>query len=112
MRINPKIVIRLGDFEEFKREVISSIDREPKNQKTLFIPPKFMPTIFTVERLRLLKAIHAHPDYGTVKLAELLGRKQEAVSRDLAVLRGLRVITDGTPLKIPSKRPFSLNILF
>ncbi|MEK6954902.1 MAG: hypothetical protein AABX01_07865 [Candidatus Micrarchaeota archaeon] len=113
MRLNANLTIKIVDnFDEFKRAVIGKTGVEESGKTMLYVEQNKMGALFSEERIRLLRAINSHPEDGAVKLAGLLGRKQEAVSRDLAVLRGLGIITDGMPINIPSKKPFSLNILF
>ncbi len=112
-------VIKLGDFEDFKKDALNSIDQPPRGYHLLYLTPKQVPSMFTEQRLRLLKAIHEHPEMGITQLAMLLGRKQEAISRDVGLFRMLGLIKkekDALPEKKANVKrtptPFSLNILF
>ncbi len=93
MKVND-LEVRISDFEGFKNAVRESFGRPPTGKLHLFLEPHKFHSIFTVERIRLLQAIRGHPDFGTVKLAQLLGRKQEAVSRDLSYLRAIGIISN------------------
>ncbi len=93
MKIND-VEVRISDFEGFKRAVLDSIGKPPSGKHHLFLEPHKFHSMFTVERIRLLQAIRDHPDFGTVKLADLLGRKQEAVSRDLSYLKAIGLVSD------------------
>ncbi len=97
-----KVEIRLSGAEGFRREVLDSLKRPVFGRHVLFLEPRQFHSMFTVERLRLLKAIRDNPDFGTVKLANLLGRKQEAVSRDLSYLKAIGIVSD-EPAKQPAR---------
>ena len=88
-----KIEIIIGGFKDFKKTILSEI-REPvkESKKILFLKPSQLHALFSEKRLELLEAISEHPDSGVVELARLLKRKQEAISRDLAILKAIGVI--------------------
>ncbi len=93
MRIN-KVEIRISGAEGFKKEVLDSLKHPVFGRHMLFLEPHHFHSLFTLERIRLLQAIREHPEAGTVKLSELLGRKQEAVSRDLSALKRAGLVSD------------------
>ncbi|MFH1106749.1 MAG: hypothetical protein V1787_02540 [Candidatus Micrarchaeota archaeon] len=106
MRLAPLVIV-IGGFEEFRKDALASFDN-PRGYNSLYLTPKQMHAIFSEQRLRLLKAISEHPDYGVVRLAGLLSRKQAAVSRDVSFLKGLNVISEeplAAPTSIKSVKP-------
>ncbi|MFH0835732.1 MAG: hypothetical protein V1834_01055 [Candidatus Micrarchaeota archaeon] len=101
--------IRIGEFDDFKKAVLNQVGK-PADGKVLFLKPKQFSELFTERRLELIRAIRRHPEAGVVELARVLGRHQEAVSRDLAVLRGPGLVTEGTPLKTSKKKPVEFSV--
>ena len=111
------VVIKLGDYDDFKTDLLRSVDEGPRGYNVLYLTPKQVPSMFTEQRLRLLKAIHEHPEMGVTKLAGLLGRKQEAVSRDVGLFKSLGLLKEEGKDAVPEKKtkrallPFTLNLV-
>lgn len=65
--------------------------------RTLFIfpTPRFFQRFSHQKRIELLRAIKNNPELGVSELAELPGRKQEAVSRDISFLKAWGIIETG-----------------
>lgn len=81
--------IRVGSIEDLKKAVGETIRQPPASDRTiLFVrDAKTISKILSEKRLELMRAIKEHPSYNVTMLANLLKRKQEAVSRDLGVLK-------------------------
>ncbi len=85
------VEIKFGSIEDMKREILES--KEGKKKHVIYLPDaKIFSKIFSPKRIELLRAIRENPELGVSELAELLGRKQEAVSRDISFLRAWGVI--------------------
>ena len=86
--------IRIGGIEELKRAVREDIKHPPTADKTVVFvkDAKTISRILSEKRLELMRAIKEHPDYNVTMLANLLKRKQEAVSRDLGILKGFGLV--------------------
>ncbi|MFH1200676.1 MAG: hypothetical protein V1708_06425 [Candidatus Micrarchaeota archaeon] len=120
----PPIEIRVGELKEIQEESKRWMDRGPHGRSVMFLNPKGVQSIFSEQRLRLIRAIRGHPGFGTVKLAQFLGRKQEAISRDVSFLKEFGVIIDSPQImvaavrnqpsintKAPKGTPFFLSII-
>lgn len=82
--------IKIGNFEDFKELVKRSVDDPKSNtgESILFVrDARTISKILSEKRLELMRAIKQHPEHNVSQLAKLLGRKQEAISRDLAILK-------------------------
>ncbi len=88
------IEIKFGSVEDMKKEVLKS---EGKERHVIYLPDaRTFSKIFSARRIELLRAIKENPELGVSELARLLGRKQEAVSRDIAFLRAWGLIETTT----------------
>jgi len=81
--------IRIGGIEELKKAVSEDIKRPPAADKAIVFvrDAKTISRMLSEKRLELMRAIKEHPDYNVTMLANLLKRKQEAISRDLGILK-------------------------
>ncbi len=68
------------------------------DKPVVFLTPKQFASVFSEKRMELVNAIQRHPHYTVNQLAALLKRKQEAISRDLGVLRSIELVIN-TPAK-------------
>ncbi len=85
------IEIKFGSIQEMKKEILKI--RKNEERHVIYLPDaKVFSKIFSPKRIELLRAIKENPELGISELAELLGRKQEAVSRDISFLRAWGVI--------------------
>ena len=92
MRVR-EVEIKFGSLEDMKREILES---EGKDKNVIYIPDaKVFSKLFSPKRIELLRAIKNNPELGVGELAELLGRKQEAVSRDISFLKAWGIIETG-----------------
>lgn len=84
-----KSEIRIGDIEDLKKAIGKTIKHPSTSDRTIIFvrDAKTISKILSEKRLELLRAIKDHPHYNVSMLADLLKRKQEAVSRDLGVLK-------------------------
>ena len=106
----------VGRFSaEAAQRTLSELKRR-SGPKSLFVlvSSTQLHTLFSERRLELLRAIDDNPELGAVGLAQKLGRKQEAVSRDLAPFRNLGVVTDesrhGPPTHPPGELQFKVTL--
>lgn len=81
--------IRIGSIEDLKKTIGETIRKPPASDRTIIFVrnAKTISKILSEKRLELMRAIKEHPNYNVTMLANLLKRKQEAVSRDLSVLK-------------------------
>lgn len=90
-----KTAVRLGTIEDFRQAVLEVIadptKAEDQPEHTLFIPPEFVPKIFSEERVRIIREIRNH-EYNINDLSKRLGRKRENVSRDLRILKEYGIV--------------------
>jgi len=86
--------IRIGGIEELKKAVREDIKRPPAADKAIVFvkDAKTISRMLSEKRLELMRAIKKHPDYNVTMLANLLKRKQEAISRDLGILKRFGLI--------------------
>ena len=96
--------IRIGGLEDAKKAFHAATEKDA-GKKILFLTPRQLPRVFSEERLKILRAVNRHPEAGVVELARILGRHQEAVSRDLGYLRAVGMVSEGVPVKTPNKKP-------
>lgn len=106
----PPIEIRVGELKDVQEAFRRWTDSGPHGKNIMFLTPKGVQSIFSEQRLRLIRAIREHPDYGVVRLAQLLGRKQEAISRDVAFLKAIGVVKESKQaIPIRVRRPPAIN---
>ena len=86
-----EVTLLVGTKAEFRRHILEATI-EDAGKHYLALEPKQVAKFFSSERMRLLRAIREHPEYGVGQLAEYLGRKQEAISRDVAILRASGIV--------------------
>ncbi len=80
------VEIKFGSIEDMKKEILER--KEGEERHVIYLPDaRTFSKIFSARRIELLRAIKENPELGVSELARLLGRKQEAVSRDIAFLR-------------------------
>ncbi len=109
--------IRVGEFKEIRAEGEKWMKEFHPGKHTMFLTPNALHSMFSEERLRLIIAIRKHPDFGVVRLAEHLGRKQEAVSRDVSSLKAYGIIGESGIETAKLKKmkaapaPFTFNII-
>jgi len=85
------VEIKFGSIEDMKKEILER--KEGRERQVIYLPDaRIFSKIFSPKRIELLRAIKENPELGISELAELLGRKQEAVSRDIAFLRAWGVL--------------------
>lgn len=87
--------IRIGDIEDFKKTVgkATKYPAPDSDKAVIFVrDAKMVSKILSEKRLELMRAIKEHSDYNVSQLARLLDRKQEAVSRDLSLLRRYGIV--------------------
>lgn len=89
-----EVEIRIAGFEEFKKTAVEGLGAKPSGRRVLFLEASKFHSLFTPQRLRLLKAVGKSPQAGTVALAGFLKRKQEAVSRDLSALKAAGLVAE------------------
>ncbi len=63
-----------------------------KSTKTLLVTPELFAKLFSPERMRLLLKISTEPQENIYQLAKALGRKYEAVFRDVKLLAGYGLV--------------------
>lgn len=93
--------IRTGSIKNLKKAIGKTIRQPPASDRTiLFVrDAKTISNILSEKRLELMRAIKEHPNYNVTMLANLLRRKQEAVSRDLGVLKRFGLVKLGKTTK-------------
>lgn len=94
MKVKP-VEIKIGSFEDFVKTVKEGMKGPvPKTSKHIIFvkDSRTASSIISPKRLELMRAIKEHPEYSISKLAEELGRKREAVSRDVSFLRAHGII--------------------
>jgi len=86
--------IRIGSIEDLKKAIDKTIRHPPASDKRIIFvrDAKTISKMLSEKRLELMRAIKEHPNYNVTMLAKLLNRKQEAVSRDLGILRRFGLI--------------------
>jgi predicted transcriptional regulator len=102
--------IRIGTIEDFKKAVGEAIKGPvPETDRSVVFvrDAKMLSKVLSEKRLELMRAIKGHPDYNVSQLAELLGRKQEAISRDISILKKYgMVVTEKREKEVyPEVRP-------
>ena len=89
------VEIKFGSIEDMKKEILER--KEGEERHVIYLPDaRTFSKIFSARRIELLRAIKENPELGVSELARLLGRKQEAVSRDIAFLRAWGLIETTT----------------
>lgn len=98
------VEIKFGSIEDMKKEILER--KEGEERHVIYLPDaRIFSKIFSPRRIELLRAIRENPELGISELAELLGRKQEAVSRDISFLRAWGVVeTDVEGKKVLTRR--------
>lgn len=103
-----KLIVKvfIGD-DEFSHQLDKAIWKDPDSfagQRLVTFKPEIFAKVFTVERLRLLKALEKNPK-SMGALAKMLDRPREAVSRDFKKLAfwGLVEFERKGKIKVPSR---------
>src|SRR5208337_5576938 len=90
-----KVVFKPVDTEQEKsralKEIIKSGGKGEEDTVFLLTPEEFS-KVFSPERLRLLKLVRKRPELAISEISRNLGRRREAVSRDIRFFEGLGLI--------------------
>lgn len=94
----PRVLeIHIGTLEELKRASFEFIRQKPTGppKRIIGMTPKLFAKVFTARRLELLHVLCNRPGLTVNGLARLTKRKQEAISRDLSLLRSYNLLPPG-----------------
>jgi predicted transcriptional regulator len=81
---------------EIHRQMLSR-KPNPYGDHVYYLTPRQFPSVFSEKRLELAEYVKKNPHATVTQLAKMLKRKQEAISRDLSVLKDLGLITKTSP---------------
>jgi len=97
-----RVIIKIGTLEELKQDARAFIHRKPESTttRTIGMTPKGFAKVFSACRLELLHLLRHNPELTVQELAEKTGRHQEALSRDLSVLRSYELLPAGRGAKV------------
>jgi len=90
-----KVVFKPVDTEQEKSRKLKEIIKDSGNgeEETVFLlTPEEFSKVFSPERLRLLKLVRKRPELAISEISKNLGRRREAVSRDIRFFEGLGLI--------------------
>lgn len=89
-----KVILKSVVNEEQKQALLKSILKEggAGDETVLLLTPEEFPKVFTPERVRLLKLLKDRPYLPVKGISKNLGRRREAVSRDIRFFEGLGLI--------------------
>lgn len=89
-----KVVFKPVDTEQEKSPMLKEIikDRGKSEEIVFLLTPEEFPKIFSPERLKLLRLFRKRPELTISEISRNLGRKREAVSRDIRFFEGLKLI--------------------
>jgi len=88
--------IKIGDWEEYREDMKRLIrnpklaEKEPEN--TLYLTPKEFSSIFTPEKVKLLRTIEEKKPGNVTQLVQMLKRPRVSVSRDVNCFKQLGLI--------------------
>ena len=90
-----RVVFKPVDTQEEKSRNLKDIIKTGtmQGEGTVFLlTPKEFSQVFSPQRLKLLKLVRRQPELTITEISEDLGRKREAVSRDIRFFEGLGLI--------------------
>ena len=83
---------KMRDDNEYVENVLKGKVKPRRTERTIIMTPETFAKIFSPQRIKLLLEISENKHFNIYQITKVLGRKYEAVYRDIKLLEGFGII--------------------